>query len=385
MVYIDILHLPIYSCVRLSFIFIFYLLLLNSNKMSLYKIRPDIWKDILDQLGKTDLRQAGAVCKTWNKISNSLFNDCNISVSLCSYQYKKFLDDLNEYPLFAFKVNELVMFSEAGDDDNINTLRAILKHCPNLLRLRFTEKHIYGYLKMLTTRNKSLSRIQEIDVLHLQTSSAAIKRIYIWVCHNHRETIKSLQFMGVQENSVLKHFGGLITFTQLFPELAHIKVRGDWAQDDTVCVDINELLMKNTKLESIIMGNIARITGQLTDLPLLSEDLTYPSLTKLHLYRFETDIHILEYIRSRFTNLEELFFVDVNVTPSKDVSNTTAGMMIENFNMMPINKLCLSYNYRDSCYNTFMNIPYLPQWSGNVGYADRYIEKVYTYDLSEEV
>lgn len=313
--------------------------------MELTLLPREILDEIVGHLDKRDIRKMATVSKAWRK-SVSFILDESIAIKVGYFRFLQLIQDLDRFPGFASKITQITVTTEDLGSAN---LRVILNKCQNLLVLRFTEINIYEYVNMLNSRETKLPKIQNIHIIHLLECSPAIKRFDVWVNYRFKNTITSLQFMDIAQNGALKNYGGFMQYLSKFPKLTSLKINGDDDFGQSEELDLNEMLEKQPNLESIcIKGKQLK-----ADLDMLSAtgDVTYPSLKTLHLDEVTADIKLLSYIKTRFTQVEDLALVSSLITPNQAVGEQAAKDIIKDFNESTVKDHKYSYHYKGQCYN----------------------------------
>lgn len=306
----------------------------------------ELWEQITSYITDTDIKESSGVCKRWNT-SLAGFRGTSISIKIYICQFDELLEDFKKYPSFILKIDKLTIQSKVTMHEDTILLRNVLHRCINLLVLEFTQKYIHRFLRMLNSSDTMLPSIQELDIANLTESPPSTRKFYIYINYRFRSTITTLQLTGIESNEALHRYGGLIGYTSRFPSLKNLEISGNCQNDQTL--DLNQLLAANLGLETLNIAYIP-VKGDLVDLP-PSSKVIYSSLKSLYLCGFSSDITIVEYILTRFTNLDYFKVADVYIDQCEAVPGKAADAMIKDFNTVSAKLFHLYYVYKNS-FNT---------------------------------
>lgn len=307
-----------------------------------YRLPIEILQEIFKKLeaNKNELKTCLLVCKTWNFVTQGFFNQ-DIKIKINDMSLKRLYKDL---PAFGHKVKRLTLNYLSTGTESAVTLRSVLNMCPNLVELQFDFTEVYEYLKALNCHEAVLPSIQHIRVLDLKSCSPAVRRFHLWVNFRFRATITSLEIDDLEENGALKNYGGLIKLASTFPNLTYLRAKCHSIVERDLSVNLTSLLLECPKLQELKLYGIGIITNQ-TDLP-----NRYPNITKLKLKVAQIDIRLLQYITTRFENVDNLRLITFNILPNNTLNEQESDKILRDLEAYTdrMKRVNINYKYKTS-------------------------------------
>ncbi|KAI8647327.1 hypothetical protein BD408DRAFT_408388 [Parasitella parasitica] len=309
---------------------------------------PELWKQVFDLVDKQGLKTCLLVSRPWNYIARSFFNQ-DIQINMSDSRLYNLSKDLKEYAVLGPKISRITINHLSTGMASPEVFRAVISLCSNLLELQFEMTDVFHYLKSLNCKEALLPNIQKIQILHLLECSPAVRRFHLWVNYRFRATITSVEIMDMRDNAALQNYGGLVAFASYFPQLTSLKAQCSSLIEKIADINLTELLKNNDRLQELELDGIGKITNTLNELPSDPTLVEYPSLTKFKLGVSSIDIKSLEYISTRFTNLESLLLLASTVVPDKNLKETQATNILIKFKAFATKakRIHVSYQYKN--------------------------------------
>lgn len=316
-----------------------------------HRLPTEILHKIFKQLQfKKELKSCLHVCKTWHFVAQGFFSD-DIRVQINDMSLKRLYNDL---PAFGHKVKCFTLTQLSTGTESPIMLRSALNLCPNLVELQFNFTDVYNYLKALNCHEAILPNIQKIQVLDLKACSPAVRRFHLWVNFRFRATITSLEIDDLEDNGALNNYGGLIKLASTFSNLIYLKAKCHSVVEREFSVDLTSLLTECPNLQELKLYGIGKITNHVKDIP-ASEPTEYQNLIKLKLKVAQIDIRSLEYIVTRFKNVENLRLITFNILPDISLTEQESDIMLTDLEAYTTDMKRVNINYKYKTNNYVSN------------------------------
>ncbi|CEP18676.1 hypothetical protein [Parasitella parasitica] len=307
-------------------------------------------------------------------------------INLNDSSLHRLLKDIKKHAALGSKISRITINRSSTGKAAPETFRATINLCPNLFELQFEITDVFHYLKSLNCKEALLPNVQQIQIRNLLDCSPAVRRFHLWVNYRFRATITSIEIMDMKDNAALQNYGGLVAFASCFPQLTHLKAQCNTLAENNLDINLTELLKNNKRLQELKLYGVGKITNTLNELssdPTLAE---YPSLTKFKLGVSNIDLKSLEYIATRFTQLESLRLLASNVVPDKSLKETEATDILTKFKAFAVKhkRIHVSYQYKDEHFHED-NGKKKPTWiSPNLAFLENLSRHYFMNDFTDE-